>query len=84
MEAAARLTDLVTGEWRIQREDAPFATIATHRDEAGVVVSTQLLGETGNADRIRSSRFPDSNAADSFVRELVTSFAYLGCQVAHA
>jgi len=84
MEAAAPLTDQVTGEWRVQREGTPFATIATHRDGAGVVVSTRLLGGAGDADGIRPHRFPDLNAADSFVRDLVASFSYLGCQVAHA
>ncbi len=84
MEAStAPLTDPVTGEWRVRRDGIPLATVATHRDGAGVVVSTQLLGEGGNADRIRPYRFPDTNAADSFVRDLVTSFSYLGCQVAH-
>ncbi len=60
MEAAAPLTDLVTGEWRVQRDGNPFATVATHRDGTGVVVSTQLLGEEGDADRIRPYRFPDA------------------------
>ena len=84
MEAAAPLTDLVTGEWRVQREGNPFATVATHRDGTGVVVSTQLLGDEGDADRIRPYRFPDVNAAETFVRDLITSFSYLGCQVAQA
>ena len=84
MEAAAVLTDLGTAEWRVQCEGAPFATVATHRDGAGIVVSTQFLGEAAKRDGIRSFRFPDLNGADSFVRDLVTSFSYLGCQVALA
>ena len=84
MEAAAPLTDLVTGEWRVQRDGNPFATVATHRDGSGVVVSTQLLGEEGDADRIRPYRFPTLDAADAFVRDLIASFSYLGCQVAQA
>jgi hypothetical protein len=84
MEAAAVLNDLGTGEWRVQCEGAPFATVATHRDGAGVVVSTQLLGAAAKANGIRPYRFPDLNAADSFVRDLITSFSYLGCQVAQA
>jgi hypothetical protein len=84
MAAAEALTDRITGEWRVQREGNPFATVATHRDGAGVVVSTQLLGEEGDADRIRPYRFPDLHAAESFVRDLIASFSYLGCQVTQA
>jgi hypothetical protein len=84
MEAAAPLTDLVTGEWRVQREGNPFATVATHQDASGVVVSTELLGEEGDADRIRPYRFPNLEAADAFVRDLIASFSYLGCQVAQS
>ena len=84
MEAAAPLTDLVTGEWRVQRDGNLFATVATHRDGAGIVVSTQLLGQDGDADRTRPYRFPDLNAAETFVRDLIASFSYLGCQVAQA
>ena len=84
MEAAAPLTDLVTGEWRVQREGNPFATVATHREGTSVVVSTQLLDEEGDADRIRPHRFATLDAADAFVRDLIASFSYLGCQVAQA
>jgi hypothetical protein len=83
MEAAAPLTAQAIAEWRVQRDGAPFATVATHRDGAGVVVSTRLLAE-GDAERVRPYRFPDVNAADAFVRDLVASFAYLGCQVGRA
>ena len=84
MEAAAPLTAPATAEWRVQRDGAPFATVATHRDGAGVVVSTRLLGEEGDAGRVRPYRFPDVSAADAFVRDLVASFSYLGCQVGRA
>jgi hypothetical protein len=84
MEAAAPLTAPATAEWRVQRDGSPFATVATHRDGEGVVVSTRLLGEGGDAERIRPYRFQDGSAADSFVRDLVASFSYLGCQVAQA
>jgi hypothetical protein len=84
MAAAEALTDRITGEWRVQREGTPFATITTHRDGAGVLVSTELLGGAGSASRVRPYHFSDVSAADSFVRDLVASFSYLGCQVAHA
>ena len=84
MEAAAPLVDLSGGEWRVQRDGSPFATVATHRDGASVVVSTRLFGVGGDAETGRPYRFPDVNAADSFVRDLVASFSYLGCQVAQS
>ena len=84
MEAAAPLTAPATAEWRVQRDGSPFATVATHRDGAGVVVSTRLLDEAGGAAQVRPYRFPDANAADAFVRDLVASFSYLGCQVGRA
>ena len=84
MEAAAPLTAQATAEWRVQRDGAPFATVATHRDGDGVVVSTRLLNADSDAARTRPYRFPDVNAADAFVRDLVASFSYLGCQVAQA
>ena len=84
MAAAAPLDDRVTGEWRIQRDGTPVATVATYRDDAGVVVSTQLFGDGGDADRIRPCSFQDLKAADSFVRDLIASFSYLGCHVAQA
>ena len=84
MEAAAPLTASGAAEWRVQRDGSPFATVATHQDGHDVVVSTRLYDESGSAERIRPYRFPDRDAADSFVRDLVASFSYLGCQVAQA
>ena len=84
MEAAAPLTAPATAKWRVQRDGAAFATVATQRDGDGVVVSTQLFGQSGEPERVRPYRFPDLNAADAFVRDLVASFSYLGCQVAQA
>ena len=82
MQAAASFTEPVTGEWRVQRDGNPFARVASHSDGTGVVVSTQLVGQEGDADRIRPYRFPDVNSAETFVRDLIASFSYLGCQVA--
>jgi hypothetical protein len=84
MEAAAPLTAQATAEWRVQRDGSPFATVVTQRDATGVVVSTRLLGDDGSAGQTRPYRFSDVNTADAFVRDLVSSFAYLGCQVAQA
>jgi len=84
MEAAAPLTAPATAEWRVQRDGAPFAKVSTHSDGAAIVVSTLLLGPGGHPEQVRPYRFPDSNAAEAFVRDLVASFSYLGCQVAQA
>ena len=48
------------------------------------MVATQVYGEASDAERIRPYRFPDRDAADAFVRDLVASFSYLGCQIARA
>ena len=53
-------------------------------DGAGIVVATQMHGEAADAGRIRPYQFPDRDAADAFVRDLVASFSYLGCQIARA
>ena len=58
--------------------------MTTRPDGAGVVVATQVYGEASDAERIRPYRFPDLDAADAFVRDLVASFSYLGCQIARA
>ncbi len=84
METVAPITDSATSTWQVLRDGNPVASVATHRDASSVVVATQMFGEGGDAQRIRPHRFPDLEAAESFVRDLVASFSYLGCQVARA
>ena len=57
--------------------------MTTRSDGAGIVVATQVYGEASDAERVRPYRFPDRDA-DAFVRDLVASFSYLGCQIARA
>ena len=84
METAASLEDSTTATWQVLRDGAPVANVVTRADESGVVVATQVFGNESDAERIRPYRFPDLEAADTFVRDLVASFSYLGCQVARA
>lgn len=84
METAASLSDAPTATWQVQRDGTPFASVVTRSDGAGIVVATQVFGEASDAERIRPYRFPDLEGADAFVRDLVASFSYLGCQVARA
>jgi len=84
METAASLSESPTATWQVLRDGAPLASVVTRTDSAGVVVATQVFGEGSEAQRIRPYRFPDLEAAEVFVRDLVASFSYLGCQVARA
>ncbi len=78
----ASLQDTPTATWQVVRDGAPFASVVTRADSAGVVVATQIFGAPSDAARISPHRFADLEAADLFVNDLVASFAYLGCQVA--
>ena len=82
METAALLNDRPTATWQVLRDGAPLASVVTRSDGSGIIVATQIYGEASDADRIRPHRFPDLDAAELFVRDLVASFSYLGCQVA--
>jgi hypothetical protein len=84
METAAPLPDDASAGWRVTRDGTQVASVTTRSDEAGIVVATQVYGEASDAERIRPYRFPDRDAADAFVRDLVASFSYLGCQIARA
>ena len=84
METAAPLLDDASAGWQVSRDGAHVASVTTRRDGPGFVVATQVYGEESDAERIRPYRFADRDAADAFVRELVASFSYLGCQVARA
>ena len=84
METAAPLLDDASGDWHVTRDGVQVASVTTRHDGAGFVVATEIHGEESDAERIRPYRFADRDAADAFVRELVASFTYLGCQVAPA
>jgi hypothetical protein len=66
----------VSNAWRVTRDGEPFAAVDVHEDGGNIVVSTTVGGSA------RPHRFDSVEAADVFVRDLVASFAYLGCDVA--
>ena len=84
VETAAPLFDDASSSWKVTRDGDHVATVTTRSDGAGIVVATQVNGAAEDAERIRPYRFPDRDAADAFVRDLVASFSYLGCQIARA
>jgi hypothetical protein len=76
MQPAAHLADSPSGSWRVSREGTPVASIGMRSERGKVVVATGVEG-------IEPHRFATVEEADAFVGDLITSFAYLGCDVAH-
>lgn len=75
MQPAAHLADPPSGSWRVSREGAPVATVGMRSERGEVVVATGVKG-------VAPYRFGTVEEADAFVGDLMTSFAYLGCDVA--
>jgi hypothetical protein len=69
----------VAGSWFISKEGAAVATVDLHEEAGRVVVAARIEGSTSSRSPFRFSSF---EAADAFVRDLIASFAYLGCDVA--
>jgi hypothetical protein len=67
------------GSWRVTREGAPVATVGLREERGKVVVATEIEGAKGR----KPYRFGTFEAANAFISDLMTSFAYLGCDVAH-
>ena len=77
MSTAAALFDAsIDALWRVAREGDVVAEIEV-RHEGGAVV---VLAETSGV--AKPYRFATLQSADSFVSDLMRSFAYLGCDVA--
>ena len=77
MESAAhQILEPIASAWRVSRDGEPVAAVDVHEEGGNVVVSA-TVGNTA-----RPYRFDSIEAADNFVRDLVASFAYLGCDVA--
>ncbi len=81
METAAFQPDTDAAAWQVTNDGTALASIATRRDNGGVVVTAQILGAGDEAERIRPYRFDRTDLAEAFVRDLVASFSYLGCHV---
>jgi hypothetical protein len=76
MQPAAHLADPPSGSWRVSREGSPVATVATRFERGQVVVAADIDGA-----KTKPYRFGSIEEADAFVGDLMTSFAYLGCDV---
>jgi hypothetical protein len=62
--------------WRITREGAEVATVAVRQEQGEVVVVA------GTSSTEKPYRFDSLQAADAFLSDLMTSFSYLGCDIA--
>jgi hypothetical protein len=68
------------GSWRVSREGAQVAVVEVRHEGGNVLVSTELNGSRARAPY----SFASLEAAETFVNDLIASFAYLGCDVARA
>jgi hypothetical protein len=79
MQPAAYLADAPAGgSWHITREGTRVATVGLREERGKVVVAADIEGAKGK----EPYRFPTVEAANEFLTDLMTSFAYLGCDVA--
>jgi len=76
MSAAIQLAVDRDTSWRVTREGSGVATVAVRQEQGEVVV----LAGTPSAEK--PYRFDTLEAADAFLSDLMTSFSYLGCDIA--
>jgi hypothetical protein len=74
--AVIRLEGAEEASWRISRDGAVVAEVEVRQQGGDVVVSA------GRAGAAKPHRFPTLQSADAFIEDLMTSFAYLGCDIA--
>jgi hypothetical protein len=76
MRATAPSNDPTTdSSWRVSLDGSVVAVVEVRHEGGEVVVDTAVDGVAPHA-------FDTLQAADSFLEDLMTSFAYLGCDVA--
>jgi hypothetical protein len=75
MQPAAQLADSPSGSWRVSRDGKPVAAVDLRSERGEVVVATGVNG-------LDPYRFATLEEADGFVGDLMTTFAFLGCDVA--
>ena len=78
MEPAVSLSTAPADSWQISRDGDVVAVVDLRHEGGAVVVSA---GPEGNT---KPYSFDSLQAADAFTTDLLTSFAYLGCEVAKA
>jgi hypothetical protein len=74
MSTAIQLVVDHDSSWRVTREGTDVATIAVRQEHGEVLV------EASNTEK--PYRFDTLQAADAFLSDLMTSFSYLGCDIA--
>jgi len=79
MSPAVSLDQMLDASWRVTRDGALVAVVSI-ADEGGEIVV--MAGAASTTPR--PYRFESWQAADAFVGDLMTSFSYLGCEVAGA
>jgi IMP cyclohydrolase len=62
--------------WRVTRDGTDVVKVAVRQEQGEVLV----LAETSNTEK--PYRFDTLQAADAFLSDLMTSFSYLGCDIA--
>jgi hypothetical protein len=76
--AAVQFDASLDALWRVSRDGDLVAQVEVRQEGGHVVISTETSGVA------KPVRFATLEAADGFIKDLLTSFAYLGCDVAQA
>jgi hypothetical protein len=79
MHAAVALDASLESSWSVSREGSVVAAVDVRQEGGDVVV---VAGPAGS--KAKPYRFSTLQAADSFLSDLMASFAYLGCEVARS
>ena len=80
MQAAVALDVSLDSSWSVTREGSVVAAVDVRQEGGDVVVVAGPI----DAANPKPYRFSTLQAADSFLTDLMASFAYLGCEVARA
>jgi len=78
MSAAIQLDSVTDASWRITRDGDHVTTIAVRQQQGETLVSATA----DSPGPSRPYRFDSLQAADAFLSDLMTSFSYLGCDIA--
>jgi hypothetical protein len=79
MQAAVALDASLESSWSVTREGVVVAAVDVRQEGGEVVV---VAGPVEGPAAPKPYRFPTLQAADAFLSDLMTTFAYLGCEVA--